>query len=416
MEKLNNVLKENRWVNGALPALLIHCCIGSVYCWSLFKGDIASYMGVNVSSIELCFMLAIFFLGMSAAFGGKFVESNVKLSSYCSTNFFVLGLILSAFAVYNKIPYLLYISYGVIMGIGLGIGYISPVKTLMIWFSKYKGLATGIAISGFGLSKVMFSPLIEYCTKYYGIVITLLIMAFISTLCMLTASYLIKKPSDWVEKKDDISLSLSKIKSILFDRRYITIWLMFFINITCGLVLISFEKNIIQEVGVSAMYIGIIASLTAFFNTFGRFSYATLSDYIKPRVWIYCLIFFSSIIVLNIGIMSGGSALGVLLLLFVINMGYGGGFSTLPTLLTDYFGMKQISTIHGFALSAWAWASVASYIITQVLIYRLHYSIEVVYILLCVLYFFGLLGGMSLLTFKKCDSDDKMVEKIKGKE
>ena len=84
--------------------------------------------------------------------------------------------------------------------------------------------------------------------------------------------------------------------------------------------------------------------------------------------------------------------------------------------MTDYFGMKQISTIHGFALSAWAWASVASYIITQILIYRLHYSIEVVYILLCVLYFFGLLGGMSLLTFKKCDSNDKMVEKIKGKE
>ena len=213
-------LKENRWVNGALPALLIHCCIGSVYCWSLFKGDIASYMGVEVSSIEICFMLAIFFLGMSAAFGGKFVENNVRLSSYCSTACFVSGLILSAYAVYNKIPYLIYISYGVIMGIGLGIGYISPVKTLMIWFSKYKGLATGIAISGFGLSKVMFSPLIEYCTKHYGVVITLLVMAFISTLCMLTASYLIKKPSDWVEKKEDISLSISKIKNIIFAVSY----------------------------------------------------------------------------------------------------------------------------------------------------------------------------------------------------
>lgn len=395
-------LKENRWVNGALPALLIHCCIGSVYCWSLFKGDIASYMGVDVSSIEICFMLAIFFLGMSAAFGGKFVESNVKLATYCSTICFVSGLLLSAFAVYNKIPYLIYISYGVIMGIGLGIGYISPVKTLMIWFSKYKGLATGIAISGFGLSKVMFSPIIESCTKHYGVVVTLLVMALISTLCMITASCLIKKPSGWVEKKEDISLSVSKIKGIILDSRYITIWFMFFINITCGLVLISFEKNIVQGVGISSVYVGLIASSTAFFNTLGRFGYATLSDYLRPKVWIYCIIFFSSIIVtVNVAMISGLSVLSVLLLLFIINMGYGGGFSTLPTLLTDYFGMKQISTIHGFALSAWAWASVASFLITQILIYRLHYSIEEVCTYLCVLYFFAMLGGVSLLTLKK---------------
>lgn len=403
---LFNGLKENRWVNGALPALLIHCCIGSVYCWSLFKGDIASYMGVEVSSIEICFMLAIFFLGMSAAFGGKFVESNVKLASYCSTTCFVLGLVLSALSVYYKIPYLIYISYGVIMGIGLGIGYISPVKTLMIWFSKYKGLATGIAISGFGLSKVMFSPLIEYCTKHYGVVTTLLVMALISTLCMLTASYLIKKPSDWVEKKEDISLSISKIKSIIFDTRYLIIWFMFFINITCGLVLISFEKNIIQGVGINPIYVGLIASLTAFFNTLGRFGYATLSDYLRPKVWIYCIIFFSSIVVtMNVSVISGLSVLSVLLLLFIINMGYGGGFSTLPTLLTDYFGMKQISTIHGFALSAWAWASVASFLITQVLIYRLHHSIEEVCIYLCILYFFALLGGVGLLTLKRCNKE-----------
>lgn len=389
---------ENKWLNGALPALLIHCCIGSVYCWSLFKNDIANYMNVNVSSIEISFMLAIFFLGMSAAFGGRFVENNVKLSAYSSLSFFSLGLIGTAIATYYNIPFLLYISYGVIMGIGLGIGYITPVKTLMIWFEKYKGLATGIAISGFGLSKVLFSPLIEYCTKNYGIIITLLIMSCISIISMLLAAFLIKKPNSWIETK--VTLNLKDAKTIILDKRYLIIWIMFFINITCGLVLISFEKDILTSINVT--FIALIASLTALFNTLGRFGYATLSDYVKPKVLIYFIIFLTSIIVTcNIAYGYGITLVSVLILLFIINMGYGGGFSTLPTLLTDYFGMKQISTIHGFALSAWAWASVASYIITQYFLYYLHYSFKDICQVLSILYCIALIGSILLLNSKK---------------
>lgn len=389
---------ENKWLNGALPALLIHCCIGSVYCWSLFKNDIANYMNIDVSSIEISFMLAIFFLGMSAAFGGKIVETNVKLSAYCSLTFFNLGLIGTAIATYLHLPYLLYISYGFIMGIGLGIGYIAPVKTLMIWFEKYKGLATGIAISGFGLSKVIFSPLIEHVTKNYGIIITLLVMSSISIISMLIAAIFIKKPKEWVECKT--TLNITDAKNIILDKRYIIIWFMFFINITCGLVLISFEKNILTS--INATYIALIASLTALFNTLGRFGYATISDYIKPKVWIYFIIFLTSIIVtINIGYVYGITLINVLILLFTINMGYGGGFSTLPTLLTDYFGMKQISTIHGFALSAWAWASVASYIITQYFVYYLHYSFDDICQVLSILYCIALIGSILLLKSKK---------------
>ena len=177
-------LFENKWVRAAIPALLIHSCIGSVYCWSLLKNEMALEIGCNVSSIEFAFSLAIFFLGMSAAFGGRFVERNVKMSSVVSFLCFVSGLLLSVVALRCKSATGLMLSYGCLMGVGLGIGYLSPVKTLMLWFSKHKGLATGIAISGFGLSKVLFSPFITWCNSNYGVQMTLIYMAMISTVLM----------------------------------------------------------------------------------------------------------------------------------------------------------------------------------------------------------------------------------------
>lgn len=389
---------ENKWLNGAIPALLIHCCIGSVYCWSLFKNNIAQAMDVSTSSIEISFMLAIFFLGMSAAFGGRFVESNVKSAAFASVSFFVLGLVGTAFAIELKLPLLLYISYGVIMGIGLGIGYITPVKTLMIWFEKYKGVATGIAISGFGLSKVIFSPYIEYMTKELGITSTILSMAAISSICMLAAAFLIKKPKTWNEEPIDCSIKQSM--TIILNKKYLVIWLMFFINITCGLVLISFEKNIMQSVGITA--IAFFAALTAFFNTFGRFGYASLSDFFQKKVIVYIIIFIISCLAcFNVGMDKALTVESVILLLFLINMGYGGGFSTLPTLLTNHFGMKQLSTIHGFALSAWAWASVAAYVITQIFIYNLGYTYQEICNILGILYLVALFGSLYLYNQKE---------------
>ena len=152
---------DNKWFRAVLPALLIHCSIGTVYCWSLFKGDIASYIGSSVSEVEWAFSIAIFVLGMSAAFGGKLVEKDIHKSSLISALFFVVGMAGTGFFIYQKSLIGIYVSYGVVMGIGLGIGYLTPVKTLMLWFEKQKGLATGLAVAGFGLAKVIASPLME---------------------------------------------------------------------------------------------------------------------------------------------------------------------------------------------------------------------------------------------------------------
>ena len=377
---------ENKWVRAAIPALLIHVCIGSVYCWSLLKNEIAVEIECSVSSIEFAFSLAIFFLGMSAAFGGRFVEKNVKLASATSLLCFVSGLILSVVSINCQSVLGLMMSYGCLMGIGLGIGYLSPVKTLMLWFSEHKGLATGIAISGFGLSKVLFSPFITWCNENYDIHTTLISMALIAIVCMSAAAALIRKPSGWVEPKDKINLS--ECWHIIKNPLYLMIWLVFYLNITCGLALISFEKDIALTVGITS--IGLLASLTAFFNTMGRFCYSTISDWFSRKAVIYVCIFGSSVLAMIMGL-SWMYAVPIAIMLCVVNAGYGGGFSTLPTLLQSKFGMDKISMIHGFALSAWAWAGLSGNQLSNLIINQMHMSYGKLFAVLAVLYLISLL-------------------------
>ena len=381
---------NNKWFRAAIPALLIHICIGSVYCWSLLKDEIALLMNCSVSSIEFAFSLAIFFLGMSAAFAGNFVEKNVKASSGLSCIFFTLGLMLSIISIYNQSITGLMISYGCIMGIGLGIGYLSPVKTLMLWFSEHKGLATGIAISGFGLSKVIFSPFIEWCNAEYSVITTLVIMTIFSVICMSIATYLIKKPDDWVEPKMD--LNIKSYFNILKEPVYIMIWVIFYLNITCGLALISFEKSISLYAGIVS--VGILSSLTAFFNTAGRFCYSTASDFMSNKTWVYITIFISSCLSV---IFASFIPLIIPLMLCVINAGYGGGFSTLPTLLQSKFGMEKISTIHGMTLSAWAFAGLSGNQLSNLIINILGWSYPVLFIILFLLYSIALCLSYKIL-------------------
>ena len=364
---------NNKWMRGAVPALFLHSCIGSVYCWSLLKGNIAQEMGVEVSHIEFAFSLAIFFLGMSAALGGRFVEKAVRVSSLLSCICFASGLFLSVLAIRMQSPLGFMLSYGCLMGIGLGLGYLSPVKTLMLWFNRHKGLATGIAISGFGLSKVLFSPFIEWCNELYGVQVTLTSMACISIFFMLTAALLIRKPEGWVEKKDPFSFK--EAFNIILNPTYIKIWVIFYINITCGLAIISFEKSIALFVGITG--VGLLSSATAAFNTLGRFGYSSVSDFMRRKEHIYLIIFASSAAVticcsffdfLPSDTLNPGLIVITVIMLCVINAGYGGGFSTLPTLLYSKFGMEKISTIHGFALSAWAWAGLSGNQLTNLIV------------------------------------------------
>lgn len=367
---------QNKWIRGAIPALLLHCSIGTVYCWSIFSQEIADYIGFSKGATEWAFSFAIFFLGMSAAFMGNIVEKNIHKSSLIATITFALGMAGTGFFIWygGNNPHSIlalvgiYVCYGFIMGIGLGTGYLSPVKTLMLWFQDKKGLATGLAVAGFGAAKAIASPIMQSLLSNLGeggIYKMFYILAAVYFVMMFVGHLLLAKPADWVEpqtkSKDEGVIATLKREPIT---SYIGIWLMFYLNITCGLALISQEKMIIKCIGLGGA-IGIISTVSAIFNAGGRLGFSAWADKLKDRNTIYKLIFilsifFTAIVLATNGIQKGeGNILLIILvlaLIFFVNAGYGGGFSNVPTLLSDHYGMGNISAIHGITLSAWAFA------------------------------------------------------------
>ena len=220
-------MTRNKILNGAIPALLIHCSIGTVYCWSTFKDQIAQYVNLSPFAVGWAFSIAIFFLGMSAAFGGRYVERDIHKSSLVAAICFSGGMIGTGLSILllKGIPALIgiYLSYGVLMGIGLGIGYLSPVKTLMLWFKDNKGLATGISIAGFGLAKAIATPIMTWLLAQFGIWAMFLILGGFYFIIMMTGHFLLEKPIDWVESKEIPKFSLGMFKNRYFRR----IWLCF---------------------------------------------------------------------------------------------------------------------------------------------------------------------------------------------
>ena len=375
-EQTSGGWRSNKWIRAAIPALLLHCSIGTVYCWSIFSQEIADYIGFSKGATEWAFSFAIFFLGMSAAFLGNLVEKDIHKSSLIAAICFALGMAgTGAFIYYGGLhkgsPLALigiYVCYGFIMGIGLGTGYLSPVKTLMLWFQDRKGLATGLAVAGFGAAKAIASPIMQSMLTGLGeggVYKMFLILAVVYFVMMFIGHLLLKKPDGWHEpqktEKGQRILDVIKTKPIT---NYIGIWLMFYINITCGLALLSQEKMIVKCIGLAAS-VGLISTVSAIFNAGGRLGFSAWADTMKDRNTIYKIIFVMSIVLTGLTILTGGIKNGagntaltilVLALIMAVNAGYGGGFSNVPTLLSDHYGMRSISAIHGITLSAWAFA------------------------------------------------------------
>ena len=381
---------QNKWIRAAIPALLLHCSIGTVYCWSIFWQEIGEFIGFSKSAPELALSYSIIILGMSAAFLGNVVEKDIHRSSLIAAICFASGMAGTGFFIWyggsHKGSVLaligIYVCYGFIMGVGLGTGYLSPVKTLMLWFQDRKGLATGLAVAGFGAAKAIASPIMQAMLSSLGeggIYKMFLILAVVYFIMMFIGHMLLAKPEGWHEpasqEKGARAIDVIKSKPVVF----IGIWLMFYINITCGLALISQEKMIIKCIGLAGMA-GIPSSVTAIFNAGGRLGFSAWADSMKDRNTIYKIIFVLSIaatglVIITQGITDRGQNTAymilVLVLLFVVNAGYGGGFSNVPTLLSDHYGMQNISAIHGIALSAWAFAGltgnqVATYIVNHI--------------------------------------------------
>lgn len=343
---------DNKWIRGALPALLIHISIGSVYAWSLFVAKISEHINKPQSKVQFAFSLAIFFLGMSAAFGGRLVEKNIRKSSLLSCICFCSGLILAGFAVYLKSLPLIYIGYGCLMGIGLGTGYITPIKTLMLWFKDQKGLATGIAVCAFGFASALASPIITFLTNRYILPSCFAILSAIYFVPMVIAHLLIKKPLWYTEMSDDNKF---KLMSMWKQKDFVLIWLVIFINISCGLALISVASPIMTEQQAATSVIALTISIMGIFNGTGRLLFSAISDKLKQRQYIYYVILISSIVATSSAFITKNTTI-IAIALIIVSACYGAGFSCLPSLLSDIFGMDNISKIHGLSLTAWAMA------------------------------------------------------------
>ena len=373
-------MKRNKWLNAAIPAILLHICIGSVYAWSLFVQPIALALGVSVGLVQFAFSLAIFFLGMSAAFGGSIVEKNIHRSSLISIFCFCGGLCLAGLAVGLKSLILLYLGYGCLMGIGLGIGYLTPVKTLMLWFKDNKGLATGISVCAFGFASTLASPIITFLMAHFALPIVFLILAGIYFIPMLIGHFLLKKPEGWIEPQTKTDF---KIKELLKDKNFIFIWLLFFLNIACGLALIPTASLILGELGFSVGAVALVVSIMGIFNGAGRLVFSAASDKLKERKTIYYIIFLISMVC---AIFAFYFAKFSVIALILISACYGAGFSCIAPLLSDLYGMKHISKIHGTALSAWAIAGLVGNQITT-LVHSLSGSYLVIFPVIFCLYY-----------------------------
>lgn len=396
---------NNKWIRAAIPALLIHCSIGTVYCWSTFKEAIATKIGMSTFALGWAFSLAIFFLGMSAAFAGRMVEKDIHKSSLIACICFTIGMIGTGLFIQYTTGLVallgIYLCYGCIMGIGLGIGYLTPVKTLMLWFKDQKGLATGISIMGFGLAKAIATPIMEVIQKNSGISSMFCILGIVYFIMMFIGHLLLKKPKGWIEKED--KKNKFKALSMFKDKTFLGIWLMFFINIHCGLALITYEKQILnvtfKNLALLTVIISIVPSITAAFNALGRIGYSSISDKMKERNTVYKIIFISCIVITLISLFpmsitnyDNSILLGiiVILLLIIVNLGYGGGFSTLPALLSERFGMERISKIHGLSLSAWAVAGLTGNNMSELILNLTNHTYEYILIATAILYMIAL--------------------------
>lgn len=358
-------MNKNRWLM-ALSAVGVHICIGSVYAWSVYVKPIQSQMNWTLTDVTIAFSVAIFFLGLSAALMGKFVEKNgPKVSAIIAASLFGLGTMGSGLAILMESKMLLYFFYGVLGGCGLGIGYISPVSTLVKWFPDKRGMATGLAIMGFGFASAVWGPTIKILIEAVGIAGTFFILGALYFVVMFASALYLEKPEEGYLPegfKQKVEEGKKKIKKDLANLglneaiktpRFYGLWLMLFINVTCGIAIIGVASPLLQEVlGVSAIVAAAAVGLMGIFNGAGRIMWASLSDYLtRPVVYV---IFFATQAVAFYMLPSITEIIVFQVVLYFIMTCYGGGFASIPAYIGDIFGTKELGAIHGYILTAWA--------------------------------------------------------------
>lgn len=363
---------KNRWLI-AVSAVAIHLSIGSIYAYSIYQIPLNEAQGWSTSSVTLAFSIAIFVLGITAAFLGKYVEKyGPRKAGLAAGVLYGLGMVGSGVSVqFGSLPMFLAM-FGVIGGMGLGLGYISPIGTLVEWFPDRRGMATGLAVMGFGAGALLTGPLGNYLIQNFGIAMAFYALGGLYFVLMsLGASYLAKPKDGWLpkgmeheadahEKATSALAGLNNLTAVeaRTTPRFWIVWLIIFINVSAGIMLLAFASPMLQQIGdATATTAAFITGYIGIFNGGGRIFWATLSDYIGRTTTytafmvIQIAAFFVMPQLAGVWILAGT--------IFLVITCYGGGFSCLPAYLSDLFGTEEVSAIHGYSLTAWGVAGIA---------------------------------------------------------
>jgi MFS family permease len=365
-------------------ALCIHLCIGQAYAFSVFTKPMSQALGItapapgdwSVPALGWIFSIAIVFLGLSAAFFGRWVERvGPRQAMFTAALLFCGGLCIAGAGVALHQLWLVYLGYGAVGGCGLGIGYISPVSTLIKWFPDRPGLATGTAIMGFGGGALLGAPLAVNLMKHFsgptstGVASTMVTMGCIYLVFMMVGAFMVRVPQpDWKPAgfvAPTVAQKLITTQNVLVNQAVKTpqfwlLWAVLFLNVSAGIGVLGQASLMIQEMfGVAAAAAAGFVGLLSIFNMGGRIFWASTSDYIgrKPTY----MIFFALGAVLYALVPTFGHIHSIVL--FVLAYGiilsmYGGGFATIPAYLRDLFGTVQVGAIHGVLLTAWSAAGI----------------------------------------------------------
>jgi MFS family permease len=400
LDRQHSVAKAgfSRWL---IPpaALAVHLCIGQVYATSVYKNSFVTQFDASQTAVGVIFSIAIVMLGLSAAVGGTWVEANgPRKAMFVAACFWAVGFLVGALGIGTKQLWLVYLGYGVIGGIGLGIGYISPVSTLIKWFPDRPGLATGLAIMGFGGGALIASPASRQLMSLYdsgydpnvatsvanghalvllfvtlGIGYFLIMMFGVGTIRVPAPDW---RPDGWdpadVAAKPLVTTASVSAASAIKTRSFWLLWVVLFCNVTAGIGILEQASPMIQDFfrdgGKSSVAVGAAAGfvgLLSLFNMAGRFAWSSTSDAIGRRP-IYMVYLGVGMVLYLLLALVGHSAVWLFVLLAGLILSfYGGGFATAPAYLRDLFGTFQVGAIHGRLLTAWSAAGVAGPLIVN---------------------------------------------------
>jgi len=353
----------NRW-GLAAAGFLMQMALGAVYAWSVFRTPLSKQFHWSISDVTLTFTICIFVLGVSAFFGGLWLnKKGPRVVALTGGFLYGLGVFLASFSA-DKLWWL-YLSYGLIGGIGLGFGYIVPVAVLVKWFPDKRGLITGIAVGGFGAGALVTAPVATRLIQSVGVLQTFAYLGVAYLIVTMATGALMKNPPDgWKPEGWSPSAIQSKQRAAkdyslggaLKTWQWWALWLLLFLNTSAGISLISQESPMFQEIAkVTAIVAANMVGIVSIGNAVGRIFWAWTSDAITRR-WTFVAMF-----LVQVGLfwmLPGIASVTILTTVsFIILMCYGGGFGTMPAFAADYFGSKNVGPIYGLMLTAWGSAS-----------------------------------------------------------